>query len=83
MTAFKDLRGQKIGRLTAFCTHDEKVCNFPRWLCVCECGNIHSARHDQILRGRVRSCGCLHRERVAQANASRPAKLTAEFPTED
>jgi hypothetical protein len=73
MSAFKDLTGTKIGRLTV--THRaENDANGVRWTCTCECGNTltTSARnlHQNPRRKKTRSCGCLHRD-IASATGKR------------
>lgn len=33
------------------------------WLCICDCKNTKVVKHSDLLSLRVRSCGCLQRER--------------------
>lgn len=76
MTKIIDLTGKKISRLSIIERVDtpEHV-KYKRvyWLCICDCGNrtIVSSKH--LLRGTVRSCGCLHRDVIrkplGEANA--------------
>ena len=37
-----------------------------KWLCRCDCGNEREVSGDRLRRGNSRSCGCLHKEIVAQ-----------------
>lgn len=65
MAVFKNLTGQKFGRLTVTeLSHKEKCGNRYRyyWKCKCECGNTHITRTDSLTSGNVQSCGCLHKE---------------------
>jgi hypothetical protein len=60
MTAFKDITGQRFGRLTVVALHSRGTARIkPKWLCKCDCGN------DTLVdwSARIQSCGCLRRER--------------------
>ncbi len=65
MPNFKDLTGQKFGKLTvmgiARKTQSGKRERY-YWKCTCECGNIKEVRTDCLTTGYVRSCGCLKKE---------------------
>lgn len=63
MSKFKDITYQKFGRLTAL----YRLQNYHNkhnayWLCVCKCGNFKEVSLNNLYRGNVRSCGCLHKE---------------------
>ena len=60
---FKDLTGQKFGRLEVIKLDEEKT--HPKhifWICECECGNIVSVKREYLTSGDTKSCGCLRRE---------------------
>lgn len=59
---FKDLTGQRFGKLVAVKIVDRNVSSGKQWLCHCDCGNdiIVSAR--ALLSGNTKSCGCLKKE---------------------
>lgn len=57
----KDITGQKFGRLTAIKLHHKKLYN-SYWLFKCDCGKKHVARKANVLRGAIKSCGCLSSE---------------------
>lgn len=61
----KNITGQQFGRLTAIQMLEEKTkTGEMRWLCRCECGT-EIIRSGGVLRaGRVKSCGCLLREKI-------------------
>jgi hypothetical protein len=61
-----ELRGLQIGRLTVVgpAHHDGKR---QYWQCACDCGSTVLVRQD-YLKGRKKSCGCLHREVTAARN---------------
>jgi hypothetical protein len=52
-----DLTGQTFGRLTV-----ETRVPGGRWSCRCQCGRLHTVRAKHLLRGTIRSCGCLKAE---------------------
>lgn len=65
MPTFKDLTGQKFGKLTVI-ELSRKVQSGTRerfyWKCQCECGNEKEIRTDSLTSGRVQSCGCIKKE---------------------
>lgn len=56
-----DLTGKKFGKLTVLGVDDRNT-RKTYWNCICECGNVKSARADSLQEGRVKSCGCLKKE---------------------
>lgn len=65
-----DLTGQRFGKLTVL----ERDYNYPKkgtyWKCQCDCGNIITARKDQLTRHKnpKRSCGCDLKEKISKAS---------------
>lgn len=62
---FKDISGQKFGRLTAL----HRLYNLKghtKWLCVCECGNLAEVFITNLTSGDTNSCGCLQKESVVE-----------------
>jgi len=58
---FKDLTGQKFGRLTVFeYLGARKMKSW--WKCQCECGNIIETNTNHLHSGHTKSCGCLNKE---------------------
>ena len=58
---FKDLTGQKFGKLTVIKrveNKNNKVC----WECKCECGNIVNVCASELRENGTKSCGCLRRD---------------------
>ena len=55
----KDLTGQRFGRLVAIRPTEQRVRTSVVWECCCDCGNIHFATSSNLVRGDVKSCGCL------------------------
>lgn len=58
---YKDLTGQKFGRLTVVGIQETNT-RKTYWVCQCDCGNIKVVRSDSLQNGMIRSCGCLKRE---------------------
>lgn len=53
------MTGQKFGRLTVLSRNPQKG-HTVFWDCVCDCGNKTRVSSINLLRGRIKSCGCLH-----------------------
>lgn len=73
MAKFKDLQGQKFGRLTVLerMENSQRTENHrPRtqWLCVCDCGKQTVVRSENLVAGTTLSCGCLQKEAASAAN---------------
>lgn len=64
--ALKNLTGQRFGRLVVV----ERAENYvspkgytkAQWLCKCDCGNEIVVISNDLVRGKTKSCGCLHDE---------------------
>lgn len=60
---FKDLTGERFGRLTAIKESGRNKKGRVIWLCLCDCGNYAEASSDHLQQGYTTSCGCLSDER--------------------
>ena len=63
MPPLKDLTGQRIGRLTIVKrapNQDKRGAAY--WECKCDCGKTKIIRGSHLIRGDVRSCGCMVKE---------------------
>lgn len=58
----KDLKGQRFGRLIVLERIGLDKFKQNIWKCRCDCGNEVTERANQLLSGKVRSCGCLKSE---------------------
>lgn len=58
-----DLTGQRFGRLTVISRASNKG-KYVVWLCACDCGKEHIVMADNLVRGRIHSCGCLNKEMI-------------------
>lgn len=59
--AFKDMTGQKIGKLTVISRAEDykyKGGSDVQWLCKCECGNKIIIKGSSLRKRKVLSCGC-------------------------
>lgn len=68
MGKFIDLTGKRFGRLLVL----YRVANLGkrvRYMCLCDCGNMVIVHADALRSGNTQSCGCLQRERTAEACA--------------
>lgn len=63
MDKFKNLAGQKFGRLTAIKPTRKKAKSRGKtWECLCDCGKQYFVRSDCLKDGNTRSCGCLAKD---------------------
>ena len=61
MQRYKDLKGQRFGKLTVIeIDHFQECKNSKRthWKCICDCGNEVIVRSDCLTTGNTKSCGC-------------------------
>lgn len=63
MSAFKDLTGQRFGRLTAQWPAGRSLHKNVHWLCLCDCGTLRIVFGCNIKSGYTKSCGCLQLEK--------------------
>lgn len=58
------MEGKIFKRLTVVSLSHRDAKYNKHWNCLCECGNTHVARGDQLKSGAVASCGCLRVENM-------------------
>lgn len=81
-TKYKDLTGNKYGKLTAIKAIDDVECHgksgmHKKWLCKCECGNYKTVYSHLLSNGQVKSCGCIvHNSKAENLIGKRFGKLT-------
>lgn len=66
MGKYRDLTGQKFGRLTVVEYAGRDKSNHSLWLCRCDCGEQKVIRGHDL--GRTKSCGCYQREQARKAH---------------
>jgi len=76
MAQFKDLTGQRFGRLTVLeCIQKAtRQGGATKWLCACDCGKTKTIRSVHLINGSTKSCGCLQREIAASVNTKHGLK---------
>jgi len=62
---FKDIAGQKFGRLTVLRRLQPDDSGHAHWICLCDCGQETLAVTHALKSGNVVSCGCAHRDSMA------------------
>ena len=62
MATLKDLTGQQFGRLVVTERAGNDKYYRAMWKCQCDCGEIRVESSSNLLRGLVKSCGCLRSE---------------------
>lgn len=60
---YKDITGQKYGRLIAIKYLYTDKRRKAVWLCKCECGNYTEVSSEKLSTGNTKSCGCLHSDK--------------------
>lgn len=78
MAVFKDLTGERIGRLVIMERAESIIQKngklVTRWLCKCDCGTTKIIRADTLGRG-TNSCGCLKHELDKKQHTNDPVKF--------
>jgi hypothetical protein len=74
MPAFRNLTGQRFGRLVA-----QYYAPPRKWLCQCDCGTEKFVTNHNLLKGATRSCGCLQRD-TRKANGRKLKKTISRCP---
>lgn len=70
-----DQSGKRFGRLVVV----KRAANSgrtTRWECRCDCGNVVIVRQPDLHSGRTQSCGCIHREQLADRNRTHNLSYT-------
>lgn len=66
MSKLKDLTGQRFGRLIVTKRAGSDKWRRATWECQCDCGEVRVEYSNNLLMGRVKSCGCLRSEKNLQ-----------------
>ena len=61
---FKNLVGQRFGRLVVIKFIKINQNHKSVWRCLCDCGNEYDVIGAALINGSTQSCGCLHREQL-------------------
>ena len=68
MGRFRDLSGERFGRLLVIQRNGYNKHHQLYWLCECDCGTTKNVLGMCLSRGETQSCGCLHKEVTAKIN---------------
>ena len=60
-----DLTGQKFNMLTVTSLAECSRTGLKRWLCKCDCGNEKAILATHLVRGKIKSCGCLQKRKAS------------------
>lgn len=82
MGKFEDLTGKRFGRLVVKERSQDYVspkgAHRPRWLCLCDCGNMKMIDSSGLRDGRIVSCGCYGKEKSAEIGKKNLRDLTGK-----
>lgn len=76
---FKDISGQRFGRLTVTIFAKVDSGKIACWECVCDCGNKTIARGTQLRNGHTKSCGCINSDEMTRINTTHNMRNTSEY----
>ncbi len=62
MGSFKDISGNRYGRLVVIKRDTSIKSKNPKWICKCDCGKNISVSSCSLKSGKTKSCGCLKKE---------------------
>lgn len=62
MDKVKDITGQRFSRLTVIKRSSNDKDGRAMWVCQCDCGTQKIIRGKDLRQGKIKSCGCYHRE---------------------
>lgn len=66
MPPFKDLTGQRFGRLRVLRATGVTKQGEYKWECLCECGAVCEATGYRLRSGQTQSCGCYKHDRIVE-----------------
>ena len=83
---FKDITGQRFGKLTAISPTEKRKGGSVVWKCECDCGNVYYQSERNLVRKFSKHCGCKKRSMenpdFRDLTDQRFNRLTALYPTE-
>ena len=75
---FKDLTGQRFGRLVVVRHYGKDKHRGLTWLCKCDCGNEKVTAGRSLRSGSTKSCGCLNNEKRQELHENNLIDLTGK-----
>ena len=79
MPKWKDISGQKFGRLVVQARIESDRHGNARWQCLCDCGKSHSALGQSLRSGAIVSCGCYASEHAGDSGRTHGASGTSAY----
>ena len=79
MPRYKDITGQKFGRLTVIKKVENTKNGTAQWLCRCDCGNEKVVRGTFLRNGSIQSCGCLNQELSRERGRKKTGKNNPSY----
>lgn len=83
---FRDITGQRFGKLTALSPTEKRKGGNIVWKCQCDCGNLYEQSVRNLIRGHSKHCGCVKRRKnhaeFRNLTDQKFNRLRALFPTE-
>ena len=70
-----DITGQRFGRLSVLKFNQRKIRSY-YWECICDCGNRKIANAATLKNGKLKSCGCLQKEKKHDLSNKKFGRLT-------
>lgn len=67
---YKDITGEKFGKLTAISYNGSTKDGRAKWLCICECGNKTTVLASSLRSGNTTSCGCILKSKIKRHGMS-------------
>ena len=61
---WKDIAGQRFGRLIALRPTEKRQSESVIWECACDCGKFCEVVSTALQRGHTKSCGCFYQEKI-------------------
>jgi hypothetical protein len=80
MAIVKNIIGNKFGKLTVLELVDRSKSIKTRYICECDCGNIHETSGDSLRGGKSKSCGCLKKSYIPKSyNTNRHEQILIQL----
>ena len=80
MRVANDLSGKRFGRLVVICRAEGEYIR-PYYNCICDCGNKIIVEGRSLTSNNTKSCGCLHRQQLAERNRKHGERYTRLYKT--
>lgn len=79
---WKNISGQRFGRLVALEPTDRRSGTDIVWKCLCDCGNICYIPCKSMVKGRTKSCGCYKLDKLREEKTTHGKSATPEYRRE-